>query len=136
MLIHLLTPGGLSWTRNGVPKTDIAHERIKREKKNSRPEELCRGLPPEFEEFLRYCRRLKFDECPDYEFWVEEFRSLAIDEGFPEEDAFVWPPPQAEVLLLILVGVWGREIDCSSFNRLLFVLPPMDDLHYPGTLSK
>ena len=31
MLIHLLTPAGLSWTRNGVPKTDVAHNRLKRE---------------------------------------------------------------------------------------------------------
>lgn len=99
MLIHLLTPGGLSWTRNGVPKTDVAHERLKREKKNARPEDLCCGLPPEFEEFLRYCRRLKFEECPDYQHWINEFRSLAVERGFPESDAFVWPP-RAQVLIV------------------------------------
>ena len=40
MLIHLLTPGGLSWTRNGVPKTEEAHDILKREKAGARPEEL------------------------------------------------------------------------------------------------
>lgn len=94
MLIHLLTPRGLSWTRNGVPKTDEAHERLKLEKKNALPEDLCRGLPPEFEEFLRYCRRLNFSDKPDYERWIEEFRSLAVESGFPEEDNFIWPPPE------------------------------------------
>lgn len=93
MLIHLLTPRGLSWTRNGVPKSDTAHERLKREKRKARPEDLCRGLPAEFEEFLRYCRGLKFQECPDYEKWRGEFRELAKEEGFPGSEEFVWPPP-------------------------------------------
>lgn len=94
MLIHLLTPRGLSWTRNGVPKTDAAHEQLKLEKKNALPEDLCRGLPPEFEEFLRYCRRLNFTDKPDYARWIEEFKSLAVESGFPEEDDFIWPPPE------------------------------------------
>jgi casein kinase 1 len=93
MFIHLLTPGGLSWTRNGVPKSDSAHDRIKRAKKNARPEELCRGMPSEFEEFLRYCRRLSFSECPDYDKWKDEFQALAQDNGFTDIERFIWPPP-------------------------------------------
>jgi casein kinase 1 len=93
MFIHLLTPGGLSWTRNGVPKNNAQHDRIKREKRNAKPEDLCKGLPAEFEEFLRYCRRLKFSECPDYARWKEEFSELAKEEGFPGIEDFVWPPP-------------------------------------------
>ncbi|KAL0960714.1 hypothetical protein HGRIS_005740 [Hohenbuehelia grisea] len=93
MFIHLLTPRGLPWTRNGVPKTDDAHARLKQAKRHARPEDLCRDIPSEFEEFLRYCRRLKFEEQPDYAQWREEFRSLAVEQGFPNDDAFVWPPP-------------------------------------------
>ena len=80
MLVHLLTPGGLSWTRNGVPKTDAAHKRLKREKAAAAPEDLCRGLPDVFEEFLRYCRRLKFAERPDYELRAleEVFASVGV----------------------------------------------------------
>ncbi|PFH53958.1 hypothetical protein AMATHDRAFT_53663 [Amanita thiersii Skay4041] len=98
MLIHLLTPRGLSWTRNGVPKDEDAHGRLKSEKRKARPEELCRGLPPEFEEFLRYCRRLGFYDRPDYTRWVEEFRTLAVESGFSESDDFLWPPPSPRVL--------------------------------------
>ncbi|KAJ7794163.1 kinase-like domain-containing protein [Mycena olivaceomarginata] len=96
MLIHLLTPRGLPWTRNGVPKSDEAHDRLIKEKKAARPEDLCRGLPSEFEEFLRYCRRLQFQECPDYERWREEFKALAVEEGFPESDDFIWPPERTQ----------------------------------------
>ncbi|KZT11826.1 CK1/CK1 protein kinase [Laetiporus sulphureus 93-53] len=92
MLIHLLTPGGLSWTRNGVPKTDAAHERLMQEKRNARPETLCHGLPDEFEDFLRYCRRLKFAERPDYAMWIDRFRQLASDRGYGRSSSFVWPP--------------------------------------------
>ncbi|KAH7909909.1 kinase-like domain-containing protein [Hygrophoropsis aurantiaca] len=98
MLIHMLTPNGLTWTRNGVPKTDELHERIKRAKKRSSPESLCRGMPSVFEEFLRYCRKLKFAECPDYDYWKEEFRELARQQGFASGiEEFVWPPPPLPV---------------------------------------
>ncbi|KZP33568.1 kinase-like protein [Athelia psychrophila] len=99
MLIHLLTPKGLSWTRNGVPKNEAQHKRLKKEKRElgSRPEELCKGMPAEFEEFLRYSRRLKFTEQPDYERWIAEFRALADHEGFGPSDAFIWPPPPVPV---------------------------------------
>ncbi|KAF8440814.1 kinase-like domain-containing protein [Boletus edulis BED1] len=93
MFIHLLTPGGLLWTRNGVPKTDEQHMRIKRAKQSARPEDLCRGMPSEFEEFLRYCRRLKFAEQPDYEHWMNEFKALAHDNGFTDIHKLIWPPP-------------------------------------------
>ncbi|KAI6147289.1 kinase-like domain-containing protein [Pisolithus tinctorius] len=93
MFIHLLTPGGLPWTRNGVPKTEEQHRRIKCAKEAARPEDLCRGMPSEFEEFLRYCRRLKFSDQPDYERWIDEFRELARENGFTDIDKFIWPPP-------------------------------------------
>ncbi|CAA7261348.1 unnamed protein product [Cyclocybe aegerita] len=93
MFIHLLTPRGLSWTRNGVPKTSEAHTRLKMEKRNATPESLCRGLPSEFEEFLSYTRRLAFKESPDYAQWIDRFRDLAKSEGFRDVDNFVWPPP-------------------------------------------
>lgn len=97
MFIHLLTPRGLTWTRNGVPKSDSAHERLKREKRSATPEDLCRGLPSEFEEFLRYCRRLKFQETPNYAMWVDEFRQLALEQGYSGSDDFIWPPPKVQV---------------------------------------
>ena len=99
MLIHLLTPRGLSWTRNGVPKTSEAHNRLKAEKRAAQPEDLCRGMPIEFEDFLKYCRRLKFKDRPDYSQWIETFRALAVEEGFPASEDFIWPPPSVSIQL-------------------------------------
>ncbi|KAH8108676.1 CK1/CK1 protein kinase [Phellopilus nigrolimitatus] len=102
MLIHLVTENGLPWTRNGVPKTDKLHDIIIRKKLNARPDVLCRGLPPVFEEFLRYCRRLRFLDQPNYRFWRKEFAALAREKGYVEpdgsvSDALVWPPRLEEV---------------------------------------
>ena len=97
MLIHLLTPRGLSWTRNGVPKTSQAHDLLITEKQLARPEDLCHGLPVEFEDFLRSCRRLKFAERPDYDLWIRAFSDLAVANGYSGNEAFVWPPPARPV---------------------------------------
>ncbi|KAF8073825.1 kinase-like domain-containing protein [Lyophyllum atratum] len=96
MFIHLLTPRGLPWTRNGIPKTDAIHTQLKHQKRRARPEGLCRGLPGEFEEFLRYCRSLKFAEQPDYSRWIEEFRQLKVEEGYGDSAEFMWPPPKPQ----------------------------------------
>ena len=126
MLIHLLTPGGLSWTRNGVPKTDIEHDRLKRIKLAARPEDICRGMPDEFEEFLRYCRKLKFAETPDYGRWIDEFREVVKSHGFPEGDGFVWPPPPPPVCPLkpCTVDRWTNRVfpDCSQNHMLSYRL--------------
>lgn len=98
LLLHILTPGGLSWTRNGVPRDDAAHDRLKREKRGATPEDLARGLPEEFEAFLRYCRCLAFAEQPDYAHWRGRFRDLANELGFKDIDRFIWPPPPAPVV--------------------------------------
>ena len=107
MLVHVLTDGGLPWTRNGVPKTDSAHDALIRKKLRAKTEDLCRGLPPVFEDFLRYCRRLKFFEQPDYRHWREQFADLAKEMGYAESDGsvcddLVWPPRLDEVWLIII----------------------------------
>jgi casein kinase 1 len=102
MLIHLLTPGGLPWTRNGVPRDDTAHTRLKREKRDATPETLCAGMPPEFAEFLHYCRGLAFAARPDYEVWKRRFEECALEHGFGDVEPFLWPPPPISISVSII----------------------------------
>ena len=30
-------------------------------------EQLCKGMPPQFLEYFKYCDKLKFEQRPDYE---------------------------------------------------------------------
>ena len=83
----------------------MAHARLKREKRDARPEQLCRNLPSEFEAFLLYCRSLPFTAKPDYQYWVYQFRELAKDNGFTDVDDFVWPPPITVAKVSNLAGM-------------------------------
>ena len=98
LLLHILTPGGLPWTRNGIPRNDAAHDRLKWAKRAAQPEDLARGLPEEFEEFLQYCRSLSFAERPDYAYWRGRFHDLADELGFKDAERFIWPPPPTPVV--------------------------------------
>ena len=42
------------------------YEQIKIKKAVTSVEDLCKGFPKEFEPFLNYTRKLKFEEKPDY----------------------------------------------------------------------
>ncbi|KAH9046176.1 hypothetical protein EDB84DRAFT_1575990 [Lactarius hengduanensis] len=106
---QVLTPGGLLWTRNGVPRDEVAHDRLKREKRAALPEDLARGLPEEFEEFLRYCRSLSFAQKPDYAYWRERFRDLAKDLGYKDIDRFIWPPPPVPLAAEVVVVSDGES---------------------------
>lgn len=52
--------------------------------------DLCRGLPPEFQTYLEYCRGLEFEERPDYDYIKELFRNLAKENGITYDFIFDW----------------------------------------------
>ena len=42
--------------------------KIYKMKKNTTPEELCAGLPPEMTEYIKYAKKLEFEQQPDYKY--------------------------------------------------------------------
>lgn len=52
------------------------------------PDELCRDLLDEIAVFLRYCRGLRFDECPDYDYLKGLFN--LGKHGYQEKPVFQW----------------------------------------------
>ncbi|KAH7928975.1 kinase-like protein [Leucogyrophana mollusca] len=93
VLIHLLIPGGLPWTIYGDPHANAIMDFVHASKCYTLPEDLCRGIPSEFKDFLQDCRQLKFTASPDYDHWKNTFRQLAQTHGFSNIDRFIWPPP-------------------------------------------
>mmetsp|Transcript_69237 Transcript_69237/g.166025 ORF Transcript_69237/g.166025 Transcript_69237/m.166025 type:complete len:439 (-) Transcript_69237:34-1350(-) len=51
---------------------------------------ICQGCPKEFEQFLKYCRKLKFDAEPDYDHLRQLFRGLFEREEFQDDGRFDW----------------------------------------------
>lgn len=72
VLLYFLR-GSLPW--QGLPgrNKDEKYNNIKKKKLETSLDELCRGYPSEFKEFMEYCRQLKFEEDPDYKFAISLF---------------------------------------------------------------
>lgn len=81
MLLYFLK-GSLPW--QGLPgksKND-KYNNIKKKKMETTLEELCKGYPPEFKEYMEYCRSLKFEEDPDYKFMAGIFEKCMTRHQF------------------------------------------------------
>jgi hypothetical protein len=47
-------------------KTTSRYDKIQNKKLQTKADVLCKGFPDEFQTYLKYARKLKFDEKPDY----------------------------------------------------------------------
>lgn len=57
------------------------YQLILKKKMSTTIEALTRGLPQEFSDYLNYCRKLRFDEKPDYAVLRKMFRDLMAKQG-------------------------------------------------------
>jgi hypothetical protein len=57
------------------------YEKISEKKMSTPIEVLCKNYPSEFASYFHFCRRLRFDDKPDYAYLKRLFRDLFIREG-------------------------------------------------------
>jgi hypothetical protein len=48
------------------------------------------GLPEQFASYLNYCKNLKFDEKPDYNYLKRIFKELMTKNGFENDYQYDW----------------------------------------------
>jgi len=78
--------GSLPWSGLDAP-TYRDKLRLICEKKAKLPlDELCKGHPEEFKNFLDYSRNMRFEQRPDYDGFIEMFRNLRRKTEPPTED--------------------------------------------------
>ena len=53
-------------------------------------ESLSRGMPEEFTTYLQYCRNLKFEERPDYNYMRKIFKDLMYKRGHDYDYQYDW----------------------------------------------
>lgn len=82
--------GSLPWQGLKAQNKRQKYEKIREKKIATQVEELCRGYIPEFATFLNACKKLKFDESPNYEFFRGLLKSAAIREQFAYDHVFDW----------------------------------------------
>ena len=60
--------GSLPWQGLHVNRGEDRYKKILQKKKGTSAEELCKGFPSEFVEYINYTRNLEFEADPDYKY--------------------------------------------------------------------
>ena len=89
-IIVYFLKGSLPWQGlQGKTKND-KYDRIKDKKVATTIESLTRGLPEELNIYLQYCRNLKFEERPDYNYMRKIFKDLMYKSGHDYDYQYDW----------------------------------------------
>jgi len=89
ILIYFLK-GTLPWQGLQAKTKDDKYNKIKEKKISTTIEALTRGLPEEFSTYLQYCRGLKFEEKPDYNYLRKLFKDIMHKNGFEYDYNYDW----------------------------------------------
>ena len=89
LLLYFLR-GKLPW--QGIPaKTkDERFKKIMQKKIDTPLSELCQGFPSEFEKYLKYTRKLSYEEDPDYQFLKNLLLTVLNNEGYKLDCYYDW----------------------------------------------
>jgi hypothetical protein len=93
VLVYLLK-GQLPW--QGLPGAtkEEKYRNIMKKKLTTPLNELCLGLPSEFQIFINYSKTLQFEEKPDYSYLKRLFKELLQREGMTNDSLFDWVLPR------------------------------------------
>lgn len=82
--------GTLPWVTVQKPTFQEQFEYIQGIKLGTSIEELCEGVLPEFMDYLKYVRGLRYDEAPDYYYLRALFKNVAVKYGYIYDREFEW----------------------------------------------
>ena len=90
MLVYFMKKR-LPWQGVTGAKKMERYLKIYKMKKNTSPEELCSGLPPEMTEYIKYAKKLEFEQQPDYKYLKKLFsRMLKRIHNTNDQLVFSW----------------------------------------------
>ena len=125
MLIYFLK-GQLPWqSLQGRTKKE-KYDAIMKRKMEVPTDELCSGLPREFQFFIDDIRRLDFTDTPRYSLYREIFRDLFIREGYVYDYLYDWvaritPPIHQSSSFHQIVPLRNQNFDSSNaFKKSAF----------------
>lgn len=67
-------------------------DKVRHEKEKTSPNDICKGLEPEFCKFLNYARNLDYTEKPDYLKLKKMFTDLYNRKGYAKDGILEWSP--------------------------------------------
>ena len=82
--------GRLPWQGQVNKNKSQRYLRIMEIKRDTTPQELCRGFPQEFEEYVSYTRNLEYEEDPNYNMLKELFLKVLKNDGHILDYYYDW----------------------------------------------
>ena len=80
--------GFLPWEKIKAKNNEIKYRKILEQKMNINIQNVCKNLPIEFDEFLKYTRDLQFEMKPDYNYLKELLRKVSEKNNCIENNIF------------------------------------------------
>jgi casein kinase 1 len=82
--------GSLPWQGLKAKNKKEKYDKITEKKISTSIENLCKGFPEEFATYMNYCRALRFDDKPDYNYLRRLFRNLFRKNGCKFDYIYDW----------------------------------------------
>ena len=82
--------GELPWQGLHINKYGDKYKFIYEKKKSTTPEELCKGYPNEFAEYITYTKNLSFEAKPDYDYLVGLLKNVLRKNKMEYDYHFDW----------------------------------------------
>jgi casein kinase 1 len=82
--------GQLPWQGLKAGTNKQKYEKIGQKKQSTSIDDLCKGYPEEFGTYLKYVRKLSFEETPDYDFLRELFNKAIRRIGEEDDQIYDW----------------------------------------------
>lgn len=89
VLLYFLR-GSLPWQGLAAKTKKEKYDKISNKKMSVPISKLCENLPAEFQSYLQYCRDLKFEDKPDYNYLRRMFKELYHRKGYHADFVFDW----------------------------------------------
>ena len=96
VLIYFLL-GKLPWQGLPVKTNEDRYVKIMEKKRDTKPEDLCKNLPHQFQEYVEYTRGMDYEEDPNYEKLKDLFKTVMEKNGYQIDFIYDWSDPNDEV---------------------------------------
>ena len=90
VLIYIAQKGYLPWMGLNIQDKLARYKKIYHIKKCLKEEDLCRKLPEQFCKYMKYTKKLNFEEDPNYNYLRGLFIELLISLNFKNDLEFSW----------------------------------------------
>ena len=81
-------------------------------------ENLCKGLPQEFVQYLNYCRNLRFEDKPDYSLVKNLLKDIFVRMNYEFDFTYDWSKPK-EIIKASDLSKMSEEDKVISFSLFL-----------------